>query len=99
MKEHKIVRLKVSDQLLDIVIHEKDNLETIFAIDKESLHSIDPVSHESNNILTLDFREHELTTLAGRYSASQQSFMLYIGDTKGILRVFDPVSMLIQQEI
>jgi hypothetical protein len=64
------VRIKVSEQLLDMVIHEKDQCEILFAIDKENLFTIDPVTHESNCILTLDFRHTELTALAGRYSSS-----------------------------
>lgn len=97
-KDEKHVKIKTTEKILDILYHSKDQDEVIFALDQQNAYSIDPVTHESQNILTIDYRDTELTAFVGRYSVTKNTLLLFIGDKKGVLRIFDPKEMVTLKE-
>jgi len=78
--------------------------EIIYLIDSENLFSLNPYFAITNpdfkmELFSTDFRTSFLRSIVGRYSQTQKSFIIYLGDNKGTIKVYDPKQYIITNEI
>lgn len=99
MGGEKQIKFNLQDKLVDFVYHYQQQVEYIFAIDELNVYTIDPLAHTAVNTLTMDARSTCLKCMVGRYSQSKKRFLLFIGDNRGRLNVFDPQEMEIIGEV
>jgi hypothetical protein len=72
-------------------------------IDQEALYKINPFLASNNpeykqELYQTDFRQCFLASMCGRYSQSSKSFLIYLGDNKGTMKIYDPAQFIIIKE-
>jgi hypothetical protein len=68
-------------------------------MDELNVYLIDPVAHAAANLLTMDPRVTSLKCMVARYSNTKKRCLLFIGDSRGRLNIFDPEDMEIIREV
>ena len=69
--------------------------EHIFALDTNNVFLLNPKSLEVQYIYEVNYKEPQLTCIAGRFSRTNSTFNIYIGDEIGVVRIFDFKELLL----
>lgn len=80
-----------------MVLHSYLGKECVFVLDSQNVYrvgTLEPYNVEC--LLTMDYRDTVLTCITSRFSQSQNTPLLYLGDIKGTIRVFHPDDLIIQ---
>lgn len=82
------INLRTTEQFIDMIYHQEGTVEFLVVLDCLNIWLIHPASLEATNVLSLHYRDTDLKCMVGRYSRTQKKYVLFVGDIKGMVRIY-----------